>query len=56
MFKDFKACITKGNVLNLAVAMIMGAAFGAILRQMIAGYEGLRPWREAAQHFISQLS
>ena len=31
MLKDFKAFIMKGNVLDLAVAVIIGAAFGAIV-------------------------
>ena len=31
MLKDFKAFVMKGNVLDLAVAVIIGAAFGAIV-------------------------
>ena len=31
MLKEFKAFILKGNVLDLAVAVIIGAAFGAIV-------------------------
>jgi large conductance mechanosensitive channel len=31
VLKDFKAFIMKGNVLDLAVAVIIGAAFGAIV-------------------------
>ena len=31
MLQDFKAFIAKGNVLDLAVAVIIGAAFGAIV-------------------------
>lgn len=34
-FKDFKAFITKGNVLDLAVGMIIGAAFNAIVKSMV---------------------
>jgi len=30
MLKDFKEFIMKGNVLDLAVAVIIGAAFGAM--------------------------
>ena len=30
MLKDFRAFVTKGNVLDLAVAVIIGAAFGKI--------------------------
>ncbi len=31
MFSEFKAFINRGNVLDLAVAVIIGAAFGAIV-------------------------
>lgn len=34
MFQDFKAFIAKGNVLDLAVAVIIGAAFGAIVTSL----------------------
>ena len=32
MLKDFKAFIMRGNVLDLAVAVVIGAAFGAIVK------------------------
>lgn len=35
-FKDFKAFATKGNVLDLAVAVIIGAAFGKIITSLVA--------------------
>jgi large conductance mechanosensitive channel len=35
MLNDFKAFIMKGNVLDLAVAVIIGAAFGAIVTSMV---------------------
>src|SRR4051794_36943017 len=35
MLKDFKAFIAKGNVLDLAVAVIIGAAFGAIVTSLV---------------------
>ena len=35
MFKDFKAFVMRGNVLDLAVAVIIGAAFGAIVTSMV---------------------
>ena len=31
MLKEFKEFVMKGNVLDLAVAVIIGAAFGAIV-------------------------
>ena len=34
MFKEFKAFINKGNVLDLAVAVIIGAAFGKIVSSL----------------------
>jgi large conductance mechanosensitive channel len=35
VLKDFKAFVMKGNVLDLAVAVIIGAAFGAIVTSMV---------------------
>ena len=35
MFKEFKAFIMKGNVVDLAVAVILGAAFSAIISSMV---------------------
>src|SRR5664279_4939761 len=35
MLKDFKQFVTRGNVLDLAVAVIIGAAFGAIVTSMV---------------------
>lgn len=34
MFQDFKAFINKGNVVDLAVAVIIGAAFGRIVSSL----------------------
>jgi large conductance mechanosensitive channel len=34
MFKEFKAFIARGNVLDLAVAVIIGAAFGKIVSSL----------------------
>jgi len=34
MLQEFKAFIAKGNVLDLAVAVIIGAAFGAIVTSL----------------------
>ncbi len=34
-FADFKAFITRGNVLNLAVGVIIGAAFGKIVTSLV---------------------
>lgn len=33
--KDFKSFIMKGNVMDLAVAVIIGAAFGAIIASLV---------------------
>ena len=35
MLKDFKTFIMKGNVLDLAVAVIIGGAFGAIVTSLV---------------------
>ena len=35
MFKEFKAFIMKGNVIELAIAVIFGAAFGAIVNSLV---------------------
>ena len=35
MLKDFKAFVMRGNVLDLAVAVIIGGAFGAIVTSMV---------------------
>lgn len=34
-FKEFKAFITKGNVIDMAVGVIVGAAFSAIVNSMV---------------------
>jgi len=35
MWQDFKKFVMRGNVLDLAVAVIIGAAFGAIVNSMV---------------------
>lgn len=35
MLKDFKAFVMKGNVLDLAIAVVIGAAFGAIVTSAV---------------------
>jgi large conductance mechanosensitive channel len=35
MLKEFKSFILRGNVVDLAVAVIIGAAFGAIVSSMV---------------------
>ena len=37
MWSDFKAFIARGNVLDLAIAVIIGAAFGAIVKTFVDG-------------------
>jgi large conductance mechanosensitive channel len=36
MLKEFKEFIMKGNVLDLAIAVIIGGAFGAIVNSMVS--------------------
>jgi large conductance mechanosensitive channel len=35
MYKEFKEFATKGNVVDLAVAVVIGAAFGAIVSSLV---------------------
>src|SRR5438552_3740835 len=35
MFKEFKAFIMRGNVVDLAVAVVVGAAFGAVVTSLV---------------------
>jgi large conductance mechanosensitive channel len=35
MWKDFKAFIMRGNVVDLAVAVVIGGAFGAIVKSVV---------------------
>lgn len=35
MFKEFKSFLLKGNILELAVAVIIGAAFGSIVSSLV---------------------
>lgn len=37
MWNDFKAFLARGNVLDLAIAVIIGAAFGAIVKTFTDG-------------------
>ena len=35
MLKEFKAFVMRGNVLDLAVGIIIGAAFGTIVKSLV---------------------
>jgi large conductance mechanosensitive channel len=35
MWNDFKAFIMRGNVMDLAVAVVIGAAFGAVVKSLV---------------------
>ena len=37
MLKDFKEFVLRGNVVDLAVGVVIGAAFGAIVTSLVAG-------------------
>src|SRR3712207_3480443 len=37
MFKEFRAFIARGNVIDLAVAVVIGAAFGKIVTTLVEG-------------------
>ena len=36
MLKDFRAFLLRGNVVDLAVAVVIGAAFGAVVTALVA--------------------
>lgn len=36
MFKEFKEFVMRGNVVDMAVGIIMGAAFGTIVKSLVA--------------------
>ena len=38
MLKDFKKFVLRGNVVDLAVAVVIGAAFGAIVTALVADF------------------
>ena len=35
MLKDFKAFVLRGNVVDLAIAVVIGAAFGAVVQALV---------------------
>ena len=35
MFKEFKEFIARGNVVDLAVGVVIGAAFGAVIKSLV---------------------
>ena len=37
MLKDFKAFLMRGNVVDLAVAVVIGTAFGAVITAIVTG-------------------
>ena len=37
MLKDFKAFLLRGNVVDLAVAVVIGTAFGAVVTALVEG-------------------
>ncbi len=38
MFKEFKQFILRGNVVDLAVAVVIGAAFGAVVTALVSDF------------------
>jgi large conductance mechanosensitive channel len=38
MLKDFRAFVLRGNVVDLAVGVVIGAAFGAIVTAIVKGF------------------
>ena len=58
MLKDFKAFVMRGNVLDLAVAVIIGVAFGAIVTSLVNDIVmppiGLDSWPRGLQGLVHQ--
>jgi len=38
MFKEFKQFLLRGNVVDLAVGVVVGAAFGTIVTALVSDY------------------
>jgi large conductance mechanosensitive channel len=38
MLKDFKAFVLRGNVVDLAIAVVIGAAFGAVVSALVKDF------------------
>jgi large conductance mechanosensitive channel len=38
MFREFRSFVLRGNVVDLAVAVVIGAAFGAVVSQFVASF------------------
>jgi large conductance mechanosensitive channel len=38
MFKEFRKFILRGNVVDLAVAVVVGAAFGAVVNSLVSNF------------------
>ncbi len=36
MFKEFKEFVMRGNVMDMAVGIVIGAAFGTIIKSLVA--------------------
>ena len=43
-FKEFKEFAMKGNVLDLAIAVVLGAAFGKIVSSLVEIFLNPKAW------------
>ena len=50
MFKEFRKFIARGNAIDLAVAVIIGAAFGKIVTDLVEGRSCLAGGRQDEGH------
>ncbi len=70
LWDEFKAFAFKGNMIDLAVAVVIGGAFGAVINSLVkdmimplvghfvpdpAGYQGWSVWGMAIGKFIGEL-
>ena len=56
MLKEFRDFAMKGNVVDLAVAVIIGAAFGAIVNSLVADVIMPADWRALAASIFRTIS
>ena len=55
MWKEFKEFIAKGNVIDLAVGVVIGAAFGKIVTSLVEGVIMPPIWFSAREGRLCQL-
>lgn len=44
MLKDFREFIARGNVVDLAIGVVIGAAFGQLIASLVDGHNHAADW------------